>query len=338
LKDSADFAGGQTQGPVAETGRDRWQPPDLRRALQLALAGIWLLDAILQFQPTFFTKVFANEMIRPLAPGNPDLVARSISSVAGIIGDHPAATNTPFALIQVFIALGIAWRPTVKVALGGSVVWAVAVWWFGEGLGGVLNGGASPLNGAPGAVILYALLAFLLWPTRGPETRSSFVAAGLIGEKAARVIWVVLWGGLAFFAIYGANRSRNGLHDMISSMAPGEPGWLASVDDHVANVLTNRGLAGSIVIAILLGAVALRAILPNGLARASVVLGIVASLAIWVIGENFGTILAGGATDPNSGPLLILIALAYWPRGALPTRPSNVDTEQALPQFAMEGA
>jgi hypothetical protein len=34
---------------------------------------------------------------------------------------------------------------------------------------------------------------------------------------------------------------------------------------------------------------------------------------IWVVGEAFGMILAGGATDPNSGPLLALLALAYWP-------------------------
>jgi hypothetical protein len=27
-------------------------------------------------------------------------------------------------------------------------------------------------------------------------------------------------------------------------------------------------------------------------------------------------ILATGATDPNSGPLLILLALAYWPKTA----------------------
>jgi len=26
-----------------------------------------------------------------------------------------------------------------------------------------------------------------------------------------------------------------------------------------------------------------------------------------------GGILAGGMTDPNSGPLLVLIAAAYWP-------------------------
>ena len=34
---------------------------------------------------------------------------------------------------------------------------------------------------------------------------------------------------------------------------------------------------------------------------------------IWVVGQAFGAILAGGATDPNSGPLLALLALAYWP-------------------------
>ena len=34
---------------------------------------------------------------------------------------------------------------------------------------------------------------------------------------------------------------------------------------------------------------------------------------IWVFAEAFGGILAGGATDVNSGPLLALLALAYWP-------------------------
>jgi hypothetical protein len=37
---------------------------------------------------------------------------------------------------------------------------------------------------------------------------------------------------------------------------------------------------------------------------------------IWVFGEAFGGIMAGGATDPNSGPLLVLLALTYWPTRA----------------------
>ncbi len=35
---------------------------------------------------------------------------------------------------------------------------------------------------------------------------------------------------------------------------------------------------------------------------------------IWIVGQDLGGVLAGNATDVNSGPLLILIALAYWPR------------------------
>jgi len=36
------------------------------------------------------------------------------------------------------------------------VAWALGVWWFGEGLGGVLAGTASPVSGAPGPVLLGA--------------------------------------------------------------------------------------------------------------------------------------------------------------------------------------
>jgi hypothetical protein len=44
-----------------------------------------------------------------------------------------------------------------------------------------------------------------------------------------------------------------------------------------------------------------------------VILAIAAAAVIWVIGENFGAILTGSATDPNTGPLLGLLAAAYWP-------------------------
>jgi hypothetical protein len=39
----------------------------------------------------------------------------------------------------------------------------------------------------------------------------------------------------------------------------------------------------------------------------------VVSLIIWLVGQDLGEILAKDATDVNSGPLLALIALAYWP-------------------------
>ncbi|HEY2075613.1 MAG TPA: hypothetical protein VGH53_04685, partial [Streptosporangiaceae bacterium] len=137
--------------------------PDARRWLQLGLAAIWLLDGVLQFQSMMFTGAFS-QTLAGTAGGNPAVIADPINWAARLIADHPVATNTTFAMIQVLLGLGIAGRRTLKVALAASIAWSLGVWWFGEGLGGILNGGASPVNGAPGAVILYALLAVLLWP------------------------------------------------------------------------------------------------------------------------------------------------------------------------------
>ena len=46
--------------------------------------------------------------------------------------------------------------------------------------------------------------------------------------------------------------------------------------------------------------------------RRALVLALVVAAVIWVVGEALGVLPAAG-TDPNSGPLLALIALAYWP-------------------------
>jgi hypothetical protein len=49
-------------------------------------------------------------------------------------------------------------------------------------------------------------------------------------------------------------------------------------------------------------------------ARAAVLIAAVAATFVWAAGEHFGSVFSGSATDPNSGPLLLLIAAAFWPR------------------------
>ena len=39
---------------------------------------------------------------------------------------------------------------------------------------------------------------------------------------------------------------------------------------------------------------------------------IVLSLVYWVLGQGFGGIAQGGATDPNSGPLFVLLACVLY--------------------------
>ena len=141
-----------------------WAAPSFRRWLQLALAVLWLLDAMLQLQSFMFGKGFS-QMLAGMAAGNPGFIADPITWSARLVAGHPTWANAAFASVQLFLAVGIAWRPTVKVALAASIPWALGVWWAGEGLGGVLTGTANPVMGGPGAVIIYALLAVLLWPT-----------------------------------------------------------------------------------------------------------------------------------------------------------------------------
>jgi len=306
MSDAA-VAGGRT----ARRGRLGTEARDARRALQLVLAAIWLLDAVLQDQSFMYSKAFS-QMIGGTAAGNPGVIARPITWNANLVEQHAVLLNTVFATIQLLIGLGIAFRPTVRVALAGSIAWACAVWWFGEGLGGVLSGAADPFNGAPGAVIIYALLAVLLWPA-DRVARAPFTAARAVGAHVARALWLVLWLSLAYFALTPANRAPQALNGVITAMETGEPGWLIALDNGAASLVRGQGLAASVFLAAALVVIAAGVYLRPPAAKATLVLAVVVAAVIWVFGEALGGILTGVGTDPNSGPLLALLALAYWP-------------------------
>jgi hypothetical protein len=284
--------------------------PDMTRKLQLVLAVLWLLDAILQFQAIMFTPGFARTL-GATAHGNPAVIAAPILSSARLIGQHAVAADAGFAAIQLLIGVGIAWRPAIKAALAASIAWSLGVWWLGEGLGGLFSGTASPANGAPGAVILYALLAVLLWPPREGQ-RSSYVAAGRLGARAARLLWLALWGGLAGLALAPATADPRALSAMIAGMSRGEPSWLASIDGHLAGLLSHHGGAAAVALAILLAVIAAGVYLPEPARRWALALAILTAAGLW-LAEGLGGILTGTGTDPNTGPLLALVAIAYWP-------------------------
>ena len=50
-----------------------WRPPDWRRSLQLVLATIWVLDGVLQLQPSMFKagSTGLSGMLTQSAAGNP---------------------------------------------------------------------------------------------------------------------------------------------------------------------------------------------------------------------------------------------------------------------------
>ena len=297
-----------------------------RRGLTWALAAVWLLDAALQYQPYMFTRAFPLEIIAPAGEGGPSWISAPVTWSANLLASHIVLYNALFATVQLVIAIGLILPATVRIALAGSIVWSVLVWWLGEGLGGLFAGPVSPVMGLPGAVIMYALIALLAWPPRPqptPRTTSSVASTGLLGAHGARATWLLLWSLFAFEALRPASRAPGALHDLVAGMSDGEPSWIGAVNRGAATVLDGRGTEFSIVLAIVCALIAASVYFPR-LVRAGVVAAVVLALLIWVVGEDFGEIATGTGTDPNSGLPLALLALAYWPiqnmRMSRPTR------------------
>ena len=117
----------------------------------------------------------------------------------------------------------------------------------------------------------------------------------------------------------GSGRSTQALHDLVAGMNNGQPGWLAHIDRVSESFFLHHGTAAAILLAIVCLIVAAGVFLPPQGAQVTLVLAIAVFAVIWVAVQNLGGILAGGATDPNSGLLVIVLALIYWPLTTQPT-------------------
>jgi hypothetical protein len=270
----------------------------LRRGLQVTLGVIWLLDAALQFQPVMFSKMFATMMLAPAGAGLPFFVSGPVHLTAGIVAASPAGWNAAFATIQLALGAGLLFRRTTRAALAGTIAWALAVWWLGEGLGGILSSAtSSPLTGAPGAAFLYALLALLIWPSApraradGETTEPAHVSVAVSGPlgRYARLAWFVTWAVMAVLMAHAPFRAA------ALTAAGGPP---ALVITAVFTAAFGFAAAGVLVPAV---------------TRAALVTAAIAAALLWAAGEHYGAIFSGMATDPGSGPLLVLLALAFWP-------------------------
>jgi len=274
---------------------------DLRRSVQTVLGLIWLLDGGLQFQSFMYGNGFI-QMLTGMAPAQPHWLASTLLWGAHTMQHHQVLYNSLSALIQIGIGLGILYRPTVKQALVVSFVWSLIVWWFGEAFGMLFMNMANPLTGAPGAVIIYALIGALVWPNERP--------GGLLGVTCARIVWAQLWFLMGVLWLLAVNSSANATYSLIKAV-PAGMGWLASLQNGFADASKGHGLIISIVLAALSIVIGL-AVGFNWKPRTFLWIAIALNLVYWVIGQGFGGIFAGGATDPNAGPLFILLSVALY--------------------------
>jgi hypothetical protein len=274
-----------------------------RRGVQIGLGVLWLLDGALQLQPFMFTTDFARQVLAPAAQGQPQWVAGPIDFFAGVIAAHPAPLNTGFALVQVALGIGFLIPRLVRPAIVASLFWSAGVW-VSEGLGGLPTGHASLVTGAPGAVLLYAVLALAAWPCTDEHDSPQTQIPGWFPAA-----WATLWIGGAVLQLLPGQAGAAALRDQIAS-TDGAPGWLADLHAGAWAALSHSGEVPFITLVVLMALVGLAALAGPPWRTAAAAAGALAAATFWVLGQNIGQLYSGQATDPNTGPLIILMALA----------------------------
>ena len=312
------------------------------RGVQIALGFLWLLDGVLQLQHQMFTSAFATQVITAAATGQPTFVSGPMHFAIRIFLTHPAIFNSLFALTQMAIGGLILWKRSIKFGLIFSILWGFVVWIFGEGYGGIFSGHTLLLMGAPGAVLLYMLLALAVMPSKEDKPKKRKIAYWIV------FVWVLLWIGGGIYQLLPGQNSTSDVSAMIAGNADGAPGWLSTVDTKTANFINNIGRPNAktesptqiasemnmssaqmqhmtnepysqstsnpgyvfiIFAAALQMCIGIGALLPRIWRKTAIGLGIILAIAFWIVGESLGGYYTGLATDPNSGPLIILLGL-----------------------------
>lgn len=343
---------------TADTKPCRWRPR--RDHLRTALALFWILDAALQWQPAMFGRDLVTGMLLPAAQGQPAPIAWSITTLAHLVQPDVAVWNLLFGAVQLAIGVGMLVPRTRLAAMRGMLAWVAAVWWFGEGLGQVLTG-ASPLGGAPGAVLLYGALALALWPTaeeaaawrsggagrldwqslaerlsggrsrpatadpvpagEGRPGRGWLAAPDAVGSSASGVgrwpvvglvAWSAWWVVDALLWLLPAQRRPGAVAAQLAAMAGGQPHGYATFLARVGHAFGAIGPQTAWLLAAASLVIGLGPLLARRPTR-YLVAGALVALAMWVTGQGLGGILTGMGTDPNAGPLLVVLAAALLP-------------------------
>jgi hypothetical protein len=286
-----------------------------RRPLCLALGFLWLFDGALQLQSYMFTTGFARQVIAPAASGQPPIVAGLVRWNAHLIAGNPVVCNALFATVQLALGVGFLFRRSAPWAVVCSTVWASGVWLFGEGFGGLFGGRTTALVGAPGAAVLYVVLSLAAWPGAPPETD------GGDRRPAGWVLraWAALWLGFAALGMLPANLASSSVSAQLRLNAAGAPSWLALVDRGAASAVHRLGPGAVALVVTVEGAIGLLSLSQGKVRPVAVWCGIALAGVFWLVGQSCGLIFSGQATDPNSGPLVILLGLA----AAGATRPAD---------------
>ncbi|MHB1252524.1 MAG: hypothetical protein ACYC0I_10395, partial [Acidimicrobiales bacterium] len=279
-----------------------------RTYLRWSFGALWLIDGILQFQPSMPLGL-ANNVVAPAAVGTPSWLHALMLHGVSVWNSHPITLAVGVAWFQVGIGLVIlvARGRTSRIAGLVSASWAGLIWLVGNGAGGVFITGASVLFGWPGASLFYVVAgaALALDRQRFLESFSRWTLRGLsvllvIAAFVQALPSTQFWHG-------GPTNALSTMTRYMTNIA--QPHWLAAIVRRGGDVAATMGGGFNIVIILwlLVSATGLWVARQRGW-RWPVWTLVVGAVVFWVVAED--TALFGGvATDVNS---LIPLALLAW--------------------------
>lgn len=305
------------------------------KRLRQVLGVLWLIDGLLQVQPQMFTMNMINGVMKPMLEGQPGFLESNLQWIVNVVTSNLISMNILIAVVQIVIGVLLITGLWVRATVIVSMIWALIVWYGGEGLSMLLTGQAGVLTGAPGSVLLYPLLGFVVYPREGSDDKE-----GLILRPVLRWVLAGFWIFAALLQLQPFWWQPQQISGTISSVVGGGglDGFLVDpLLQWAANVTTNAEIPLNIVLIVVFLALGI------GLAIAKkkqlvpfLIASIVVSVIIWYFTQAFGMIFTGMATDFNSGLLLVVMALACWPRESAAMESKRVRFSSELRRQASE--
>lgn len=306
--------------------RDRVTEPRSRTYLRWSFGALWLIDGILQFQPSMPLGL-ANNVIAPAAGGAPSWLRSVMLHGVSLWNSHPVTLAVGVAWFQIGLGLVllVASGRTSRVVGAVSALWAGLIWVVGNAAGGIFISAASVLFGWPGASLFYVFagVAIALDDRRFLDLFSRFTLRTLGGLLVAAAILQSLPS-----AQFWHGGPTNALATMSRYMtAVAQPHWLANVVRQVGSVAATMGGGFNIVILLwlMVSAIGLWFTFQRGWHWPVWTL-VAGALFFWVVAED--TALFGGvATDVNSLVPLAALAWCAMPREEAEARARRLPRE-----------
>src|SRR5258707_7473984 len=269
-----------------------------------------------------FTMNMVNGVMKPMLDGQPGVFEPSLQWFVDQTTLHLTAVNLLIAIAQILLGIAFLVLPDfwIKPVVLFSVAWSLIVWYAGEGMNMMFTGQSSILSGAPGAVLLYPLLGFVIYPRTQASASGKVSEEGLLSRQILRWVLAGFWVFAALLQLqpnwWQAGQDSGAIGAMV-----GAGGLDTVIVDPVLQGISDLTVNAEIPLNIILIVVFLAlgiglAVVKEQQMRPFLITSIVISVVFWYLTQGFGMILTGMATDFNSGLLIVLIALACWPKSA----------------------